>query len=39
LGNNEECNRFGKKAVVGWVGGGAETFAICSELSNGNTSS
>jgi hypothetical protein len=34
-----EWSRFGRRAVTGWVGGVVETFAICSELSNGNTCS
>jgi hypothetical protein len=37
MGNNGEWSRFGRTVVAVWVRGVEETFAICSELSNGNT--
>jgi hypothetical protein len=39
MGNNGEQSRFGRTLVAVWVGGVEETFAICLELSNGNTCS
>jgi len=39
MGNNGEQSRFGRTLVAVWVGGVEETFAICFELSNGNTCS
>ena len=39
VGSGGWFNKFGRVTVAGGVGVVVETFAICSELSNGNTCS